>query len=547
MALNERICRLRTNAQLSQEAFADIFHVSRQSVQKWENGSATPELSKIIDMARYFDVSLDQLVLGMDKRAVECMEYGKIPRPQYANMPEWELYVSDILIEYQQSIEEGLDISAYQELFRAVSALPAGDIKKQLGDVLFDIVRYAHPAADYAYQEPSELYAIRALRKWTPLTLDTAPLPLEKKIAGAWMGRICGCMLGKSLESIRTNELIPFLKETDNYPMHRYVYKSEITDDRCKRYPYFNTNHICVDETDGMPVDDDTNYIVLAQQLIENYGKDFTPDDVSLTWLQYQSKNAYCTAERVAFCNFVKGYKPPQSAVYQNPYREWIGAQIRGDYFGYINPGDPELAAEMEEDRAAGSWGAVADMDNSILGKIGNPVSVVFKPLGFGNMPSTVATVMGLVAKEEVVGVLGVLYGADDAADVVDDEDMTAEEKAEALSPIATAFNESSNGHGRLAAYAFMIFNLLCAPCFAAIGAMKREFNNAKWTLAAVGYQCAFAYIVALIVYQLGLLFNGAGFTVATAIAILLLAGLVYLVVRKNPYNDNHLTQKVSA
>jgi len=205
----------------------------------------------------------------------------------------------------------------------------------------------------------------------------------------------------------------------------------------------------------------------------------------------------------------------------------------------------PELAPEM--DREAGSWGAVADMDNSILGKIGNPVSVVFKPLGFGNMPSTVATVMGLVAKEEVVGVLGVLYGADDAADVVDDEDMTEEEKAEALSPIATAFNESSNGHGRLAAYAFMIFNLLCAPCFAAIGAMKREFNNAKWTLAAVGYQCAFAYTIALIVYQLGLLFSGAGFTVATAIAILLLAGLVYLVVRKNPYNDNHLTQKVSA
>lgn len=205
----------------------------------------------------------------------------------------------------------------------------------------------------------------------------------------------------------------------------------------------------------------------------------------------------------------------------------------------------PELAPEM--DRAAGSWGAVADMDNSILGKIGNPVSVVFTPLGFGNMPSTVATVMGLVAKEEVVGVLGVLYGADDAADVVDDENMTEEEKAEALSPIATAFNESSNGHGRLAAYAFMIFNLLCAPCFAAIGAMKREFNNAKWTLAAVGYQCAFAYTIALIVYQLGLLFSGAGFTVATAIAILLLAGLVYLVVRKNPYNDNHLTQKVSA
>ena len=208
-------------------------------------------------------------------------------------------------------------------------------------------------------------------------------------------------------------------------------------------------------------------------------------------------------------------------------------------------PEEPALAPEM--DRAAGSWGAVDNMDYSILGKIGNPVSVVFKPLGFGNMPSTVATVMGLVAKEEVVGVLGVLYGTDDAADIVDDEDMSEDEKADALSPISAAFNESSNGHGRLAAYAFMIFNLLCAPCFAAIGAMKREFNNAKWTLAAVGYQCCFAYAIALIVYQLGLLFTGAGFGVGTAVAILLLAVLVYLLVRKNPYDESHLTQKVSA
>ncbi len=208
-------------------------------------------------------------------------------------------------------------------------------------------------------------------------------------------------------------------------------------------------------------------------------------------------------------------------------------------------PEEPALAPEMEEDRAAGSWGAVENMDYSILGKIGNPVSTVFKPLGFGNMPSTVATVMGLVAKEEVVGVMGVLYGADDAADVVDDEDMTDEEKAEALDPITAAFNESSNGHGRLAAYSFMIFNLLCAPCFAAIGAIKREMNNVKWTLGAVAYQCLFAYAVALIVYQLGLLFVGGGFGVGTVVAFLLLAFLVYMMVRKNPYDDNHLTQNV--
>jgi len=96
-----------------------------------------------------------------------------------------------------------------------------------------------------------------------------------------------------------------------------------------------------------MPSDDDTNYTVLYQEIIQKYGKDFTPFDVSRAWLWYQPKDAYCTAERVAFCNFVKGYAPPQSAVYKNPYREWIGAQIRADYFGYINPGNPELAADM--------------------------------------------------------------------------------------------------------------------------------------------------------------------------------------------------------
>ena len=96
-----------------------------------------------------------------------------------------------------------------------------------------------------------------------------------------------------------------------------------------------------------MPVDDDTNYTVLAQLIIDNHGRDFTPYDVSQNWLYYQSKNSYCTAERVAYCNFVNGFMPPQSASYQNPYREYIGAQIRADYFGYINPGNPSLAAEM--------------------------------------------------------------------------------------------------------------------------------------------------------------------------------------------------------
>ena len=210
-------------------------------------------------------------------------------------------------------------------------------------------------------------------------------------------------------------------------------------------------------------------------------------------------------------------------------------------------------AAEVAIAEAEGPvvFGAVENSDQSILGKIGGAVAPVFEPLGFGNWQSTVATVMGLVAKEEVVGVFGVLYGVTDeegedaAMGIVEDENMSNEEKSAALSPIAQSFDESSGGHGQLAAFAFLIFNLLCAPCFAAMGAIKREMNNGKWTAFAIGYQCLFAYAVALTVYQLGLLFAGAGFGVGTAVAILLVAFFLYMLLRKNRYDDNRLTQKV--
>lgn len=132
--------------------------------------------------------------------------------------------------------------------------------------------------------------------------------------------------------------MVPFLKETGNFPMHRYILHSDLNSDILDKYTFRFAGRCYADTENGMPVDDDTNYVVLAQQIIEKYGRDFTSYDVSRAWLAMQSKDAYCTAERVAFCNFVKGYEPPESAAYKNPYREWIGAQIRGDYFGYINP-----------------------------------------------------------------------------------------------------------------------------------------------------------------------------------------------------------------
>ncbi len=268
--------------------------------------------------------------------------------PRYDHIPEWEFYASAAETEYLQCAEEGLDVEAYKELFDTAGCLPPSRAKKMLGDVLFDIVQNAKPVTDYPYHEPSDLETIRALRE--PFNVNgTVPDrdTLRQKIHGAWMGRIAGCMLGKSIEGIRTKDLYPFLKETDNFPLHRYIRRDEITPDMCDKYSFPFGERIYVDQIDSMPPDDDTNYTVMSQQIIESHGRDFTALDVLQAWPYAQRRTSFCTAERVAYCNYMKGLVPPESALYKNPYREWIGAQIRADYYGYINPGDPETAADM--------------------------------------------------------------------------------------------------------------------------------------------------------------------------------------------------------
>ncbi len=170
----------------------------------------------------------------------------------------------------------------------------------------------------------------------------------------------------------------------------------------------------------------------------------------------------------------------------------------------------------------------------SVLENIGGVIAVLFQPLGFGNWQSAVATVLGLVAKEEVVGVFGSLSSmadADLAMELVEAADSVA------LSPIGQEFFAGS----QLAGYSFMAFNLLCAPCFAAMGAIKREMNNGKWTAFAIAYMCGFAYAISLIVYQLGSFFAGSGFGLGTAAAIVVLAALIYLLVRKNKFDEQHM------
>ena len=158
----------------------------------------------------------------------------------------------------------------------------------------------------------------------------------------------------------------------------------------------------------------------------------------------------------------------------------------------------------------------MVDTGDSILASIGMIIAPIFTPLGFGSWEFTVATITGLIAKETVVSTFGVLFGFAEVA----------EDGAELWPMLQLSLSQ-------LAAFSFLIFNLLCAPCFAAIGAIHREMGNAKWTLIAVGYQTVFAYVISLIVYQVGLFFTGNGFGFGTIVAILMIAVLLYLLFRK--------------
>ena len=161
--LSNKLYQLRNNANLTQEQFANIVGVSQQSVQKWENGDSVPELSKIIKIAKHFGVSLDALILGNHNRIVEEMKGTAQIKPQYVNIHDWEFYSSNLPTEYEQSIEEGLDIEAYKEVFASVSRLPKGETKKQLGDVLFQVVANAKQREGYEFSEPSDLESIQAI------------------------------------------------------------------------------------------------------------------------------------------------------------------------------------------------------------------------------------------------------------------------------------------------------------------------------------------------------------------------------------------------
>lgn len=280
----------------------------------------------------------------------------------------WVLLGQDIMTEYEQCEMEGRDVAKYKPIvdgFCTLNNEQLRPLEKSL-EALYEVMDAAPIKADYPFAEPSDLDGIFAACPAEKPALPAVPDKdtLLAKLTAAWNGRIAGCLLGKPVEGWRRPNLYKMLKATDNYPLSRYMKYSDFSEELVKELHIRKGQwaDLLRGEADN---DDDTNYTTFALKLVETYGRDFTPDNVLESWMNWIPMSATCTAERVAYRNAAMGMEPPMTASYKNPYREWIGAQIRGDYFGYINPGDPKTAADM-------AWrdASISHVKNGIYGEM---------------------------------------------------------------------------------------------------------------------------------------------------------------------------------
>jgi ADP-ribosylglycohydrolase len=281
------------------------------------------------------------------------------------------LSTQDMEVERQQAREEGKELSQVVEEFDAVLALDLTvEEHLQRAEVLLDLVQTLPQVAGYPHREPSDLARIQAERpvavELPPCTLDDAAL--HNKALGGWQGRSAGCLLGKPVEGRKSWEMEKYLRTQDRWPLDRYFSAKGVSEkiakecgmiDRKWLAPLFEENITCMVE------DDDTNYTATGLAIVKQHGATFTPEHVAGFWLNNIPIFHVCTAERIAYKNLTNCIPPPLSATYRNVYREWIGAQIRADFFGYVTPGQPELAADF-------AWrdASISHIKNGIYGEM---------------------------------------------------------------------------------------------------------------------------------------------------------------------------------
>jgi ADP-ribosylglycohydrolase len=230
---------------------------------------------------------------------------------------------------------------------RGASAEPATDVQRALARALVDELD-ARPARR-SDDEPDDLAAIR--ERWTgPPPLPRIPrTALADRIRGAWLGRAAGCLLGKPVEGVGRAGIREILEATGRWPLADWFTARGLPDDVTARHPWNRASRTTslAENIDGMPEDDDLNYTMLALWLVETAGRSFTTDDVAALWLRELPGLRVFTAERAVYRNLLDGIDASDAATIRNPYREWIGAQIRTDLYGWISPGDPHAAADL--------------------------------------------------------------------------------------------------------------------------------------------------------------------------------------------------------
>lgn len=258
--------------------------------------------------------------------------------------------------ELQQSRDEGRDTAVWERLYGELRALPAGDPARETMALRILDELPLEPVVSSSRREPSDLDGIRRESpEGTQASRRTATVArdLSDSIHGAWIGRCAGCLLGQPVESWRRDRLLGLLRDTGNLPLRRYI-RSDVGPEIRDRYKISDTGWMYgssrlnwVNNIDHMPEDDEINFPTVALKVWEQRGESFTPEDVAGVWLDNLPALHVFSAERIAYANFIQGVAPPESAGRRNPCREWIGGQIRGDFWGWINPGNPSAAAEM--------------------------------------------------------------------------------------------------------------------------------------------------------------------------------------------------------
>jgi ADP-ribosylglycohydrolase len=276
----------------------------------------------------------------------------------------------DLETELQQLDDEGKDISAsLRRRMRRLIRMDAEELATPgRQEKARDLLREGESLPlrkDYEFVEPSDLGGIRELRADGPRTCANLPplRELQDRLTGAWLGRCIGCLLGKAAEGVKADRFWPFLKATGQWPIREYL-RFDRRGKVAEEFPDLVRRDWC-DKVEYMPVDDDTNYTLTGHLIVKKHGASFTSRDVGQFWMANIPLLSTCTAERVAYRNLTNTLLPPRSAIEGNPYREWIGAQIRADALGYVNMGNPERAAEFAHRDAS-----ISHVKNGIYGEM---------------------------------------------------------------------------------------------------------------------------------------------------------------------------------